>query len=95
VSCGRPDLNVESEIADAIGELGWGTGWVATGEMVDAEVLIASTVSQHVVSGGQDRCCDGNRLEQSQGYRLIHVARHEMCTGVPNAAEDRKPWPER
>ena len=48
VSCGWPDLNVESEIADAIGELGCGAAWIAVGEMIGAEILVASAISQHV-----------------------------------------------
>jgi hypothetical protein len=55
MSCGWPDLNVETEIADAIDELGCGAEWVTAGEMIGAEVLIASAVSQHVVAGRQDR----------------------------------------
>jgi hypothetical protein len=41
VSCGWPDLNVEPEIADAVGELGCGAGWVAACEMIGAKILVA------------------------------------------------------
>jgi hypothetical protein len=44
VSCGRPDLNVESQTADASGELGRGASWVTAAEMIGAEILRASTV---------------------------------------------------
>ena len=54
VSCGWPDLNVEPEIADAVGELGCGAARVPAREMIGAEILVASAVGQHVVGGGQD-----------------------------------------
>ena len=60
MSCGWPDLNVESKITDATGELGCGAGWVTASEMIGAEVLVASAVGQHVVDGGQDRGRDGD-----------------------------------
>jgi hypothetical protein len=60
VSCRWPDFDVESEIADAIVELGGGTGWVTPGEMVGAEILITSAVGEHVVGGGEDRGGDGD-----------------------------------
>src|SRR5262249_34042191 len=59
VSCGWPDLDLESEITDAIGELGYGAEWVTAGEMIGAKVLVASAVSQHMVGSGQDRGRDG------------------------------------
>jgi hypothetical protein len=51
---------VESEIADTAGELGCGTGWISAGEMVSADILVASAVGQHMVGGGQDGCRDGD-----------------------------------
>ena len=60
VSCGWPDFNVESEIADAVGELGCRVGWVTADEMIPAEVLVASAIGQHVVGGSQDRGRHGN-----------------------------------
>jgi hypothetical protein len=37
VSSGWPDLNLESEIADAIGELGYGADRITAGEMIGAK----------------------------------------------------------
>ena len=55
MSCGWPDLNVESEMADAISELGCNAAWIAADEMIGAEVLVAGAVGQHVVGGRQDQ----------------------------------------
>jgi hypothetical protein len=60
VSSGWPDLNLETEIADAIGELGYGADRIAAGEMIGAKVLVASIFSQHVVGSGQARGRDGD-----------------------------------
>ena len=60
VSCGWPEPNLKSEIADAIRDFVCGAAWITVGEMIGPEVLVASAISQHVVGGDQDRCCDGN-----------------------------------
>ena len=60
VSCGWPDLNLEPETADAIGKLCCGADWVTASEVIGAEVLVASAVSQHVIGSGQDRGGDGD-----------------------------------
>src|SRR5690349_20699183 len=51
-------LNVESEIADAVGELGRGTGWIMADEVIGAEILVAGAVREHVLGAGQDRDWD-------------------------------------
>jgi len=52
ILCRWADLNVEAEVADAVGELGRGTGWVTAGEVIGTEILVAGAVSKHVVGGG-------------------------------------------
>ena len=52
---------METETADAIGELSCGAGWVTAGEMVGTEILVPGAVGQHVVGGGENRGRHGNR----------------------------------
>jgi hypothetical protein len=89
MSCGWPDLNLETEITDAIGELGCGPAWVTAGEMVGAEILAAGAVGQHVIGGGQDRgrhgessffgtapCLEPQELSLKVAILLASRARH-------------------
>src|SRR5262249_40652501 len=48
-SCGSSDFNMITEISDAVGESGRGFGRITASEVVGAEVLVASTIPQHVV----------------------------------------------
>ena len=48
-----------TEISDAVGESGRGLGRITASEVFGAEVLVASTITQHVIDGCQDR--RGNR----------------------------------
>jgi hypothetical protein len=48
-----------TEISDAVGESGRGFGRITVSKVFRAEVLVASTITQHVVDGCQDR--RGNR----------------------------------
>jgi hypothetical protein len=48
-----------TEISDAVGESGRGFGRITASEVFRAEVLVASTITQHVIDGCQDR--RGNR----------------------------------
>src|ERR1700751_2939400 len=48
-----------TEISDAVGESGRGCGRITASEVFGAEILVASTIPQHVVDGCQDR--RGNR----------------------------------
>jgi hypothetical protein len=52
LSCGWPDLNVETEVTDASGKLGRGSGWVTAGEVIGTEILVVGAVGEHVVGGG-------------------------------------------
>src|SRR5499425_639956 len=58
-SCGSSDFNMITEISDAVGESGRGLGRVPASKVFGAEVLVASTITQHVIDGCQDR--RGNR----------------------------------
>lgn len=58
-SCGSSDFNMITEISDAVGESGRGLGRITASEVFGAEVLVASTITQHVIDGCQDR--RGNR----------------------------------
>src|SRR5215472_5848154 len=55
VSCGSPDFDLITEVSDAVCEPGCGFGRVAAGEVLGAEVLVVSAVTQHVVDNRQDR----------------------------------------
>jgi hypothetical protein len=44
-----------TEISDAVGESGRGFGRITASEVFGAEILVASTIPQHVVDGCQDR----------------------------------------
>src|SRR5262245_5638102 len=56
LSCGSPDFDLITEVSDAVCEPGCGFGRVAAGEVLGAEVLVVSAVTQHVVDNRQDRC---------------------------------------
>src|SRR5438093_5471577 len=58
-SCSSSDFNMITEISDAVGESGRGFGRITASEVFRAEVLVASTITQHVIDGCQDR--RGNR----------------------------------
>ena len=58
-SCGSSDFNMITEISDAVGESGRGLGRITASEVFGAEVLVASTITQHVIDGCEDR--RGNR----------------------------------
>lgn len=58
-SCGSSDFNMITEISDAVGESGRGFGRITASEVFSAEVLVAGTITQHVIDGCQDR--RGNR----------------------------------
>jgi len=53
-SCGSSDFNMITEISDAVGESGRGLGRITASEVFGAEVLVASTITQHVIDGCQD-----------------------------------------
>jgi hypothetical protein len=50
-----------TEISDAVGESGRGLGRITASEVFGAEVLVASTITQHVIDGCQDRRGNRNR----------------------------------
>ena len=58
-SCGSSDFNMITEISDPVGESGRGLGRITASEVFGAEVLVASTITQHVIDGCEDR--RGNR----------------------------------
>src|SRR5215470_11267948 len=60
-SCGSSDFNMITEISDAVGESGRGLGRITASEVFGAEVLVASTITQHVIDGCQDRRGNRNR----------------------------------
>jgi hypothetical protein len=72
-----------TEISDAVGESGRGFSRVTATEVLRAEVLVASTIAQHVIDGCQDRRGNRNRCLLGAGARFETAAQEPQLAMQP------------